>query len=114
MIVHSGQLSEEAAEANNKLIRNIRREHTRKNSRLNTMSDLFHLLMVASDPLISSMRKPLTKKQPRLLTEEVSKLLKRTAEVGDREIITDDEEVEEDSDEQFFNFVYNEDLYNEA
>lgn len=53
--------------------------------------------MVASDPLISSMRKSLTKKQPKILTKEVSKLLQKNGEDEANLSKTDD-----DSDEEWF------------
>lgn len=49
-----GMLSEEALESRNKDFRNIRESHTRKMSREKTMHDLFHYLLLSSDPLISS------------------------------------------------------------
>lgn len=50
-----GMLSEEALESRNKDFRNIRENHTRKMSREKTMYDLFHYLLLSSDPLISSL-----------------------------------------------------------
>ena len=50
-----GMMSEEAAEAANKRLRQYRLRHTRKDSRVHTMSDLLGYLMVASDPMISSL-----------------------------------------------------------
>nr|XP_012152960.1 PREDICTED: uncharacterized protein LOC105664170 [Megachile rotundata] len=49
-----GMFSEEAIEARNKDFRNIRRDHTRKFSRLETLTDLFQTLLYTSDILISS------------------------------------------------------------
>ena len=49
-----GMMSEEAAEATNKRVRQFRLRHTRKDTRLHTMSDLFGYLLVASDPQLSS------------------------------------------------------------
>ena len=51
-----GMMSEEAAEARHKDLRVFRLRHTRKDSRLHTMSDLLGRLLVTSDPLISSLR----------------------------------------------------------
>lgn len=51
-----GQLSEEAQEARNKDYKHIREHLTRKNSRLNTNTDLLNMLLVSSDPYISSIR----------------------------------------------------------
>ncbi|KAF0295491.1 hypothetical protein FJT64_006415 [Amphibalanus amphitrite] len=50
-----GTMSEEAAEAANKRLRQYRLRHTRKDSRVHTMSDLLGYMMVASDPLVSSL-----------------------------------------------------------
>lgn len=49
-----GMLSEEALECRNKDLRYIREGHARKTSRENTMYDLFHYLLLSSDPIISS------------------------------------------------------------
>ena len=61
-----GQLSEEAAEAYNKEYRLMRRDHTRKNSRINTNTDLLNMLLVSSDPYVSSIRKTTIKKEKNL------------------------------------------------
>ena len=47
-----GLLSEEPSEANNKKIRYFREKLTRKFTRKQTMTDLFHRLLYCSDPLI--------------------------------------------------------------
>lgn len=49
-----GMFSEEALEARNKDFRRYREFHTRKFSRVQTMTDLFNTLLFSSDPLISS------------------------------------------------------------
>ena len=49
-------MSEEAAEALHKVVRRFRQHHTRKDSRLLTMTDLFRRLLVMSDPVVSSLR----------------------------------------------------------
>ena len=49
-----GMMSEEAAEAMNKRVRQYRLRHTRKDTRLHTISDLLGYLLVASDPILSS------------------------------------------------------------
>lgn len=56
-----GQLIEEAQEARNKDLRNYRKRNTRKNSRIDTNSDLLTMLLVSSDPVIASYRKPVKK-----------------------------------------------------
>lgn len=58
-----GQLSEEALEARHKEIRKIRLGHTRKMSRIKTNTDLIKMLLITSDPEISSKRKQVTQKR---------------------------------------------------
>jgi hypothetical protein len=48
-----GLTSEEASEANNKILRHVRLFHSRKSSWANHLSDLFHRIMDVSDPVIS-------------------------------------------------------------
>lgn len=57
-----GHLSEEALEARHKEIRKNRLGHTRKTSRIHSNQDLLNILLITSDPLISSLRKTTTKK----------------------------------------------------
>ncbi|XP_025406345.1 uncharacterized protein LOC112680462, partial [Sipha flava] len=52
-----GQLSEEAQEARNKDFRNIRQNSTRQINRILQNEDLGHMLLVSSDPYISSLKK---------------------------------------------------------
>lgn len=65
MLKHSSQVaaklelaielySEEALEAQNKEIRSARLHHTAKTSRINTMRNQFHNLLIRTDPIISS------------------------------------------------------------
>ncbi|XP_050530607.1 uncharacterized protein LOC126899604 [Daktulosphaira vitifoliae] len=89
-----GQLSEEAAEANNKEYKKFREHHTRKNTRYNTNEDLIHMLLVASDPYLSSIRK-LPKKPIRELTDDVMSLLI----LPDTEIEEENYEPSDDDDE---------------
>ena len=49
-------ISQEAAEARHKDLQVYRLRHTRKDSPLHTMSDLFDHLLITSNPLISSLR----------------------------------------------------------
>lgn len=51
-----GQFSEEAQEARNKDYRRFREDHTRKFSRVKANEDLIHLLLITSDPFITSIR----------------------------------------------------------
>lgn len=69
-----GELSKEAAESCNKLVRQFRRDNTRKMSRVVTNTDLMHRHLLNSDPFISSLRK-LPKKTKTLLSVEVLNLL---------------------------------------
>lgn len=55
-ILPLGELSEEAQESRNKDYRKFRLSNTRKNSRINQNNDLFSMLLVSSDPAISSLR----------------------------------------------------------
>ena len=69
-----GMMSEEAAESLNKCICEFRLKHTRKDSRLHTMSDMFGYLLVASDPVLSSVgqqerRRKYARRQGTLLPE---------------------------------------------
>ena len=57
-----GQLSEEAQEARNKDFKNYRESFSRKMSRTKTNEDVLHLLLITSDPFISSLRKKSKKK----------------------------------------------------
>lgn len=52
-----GQLSEEAQEARNKEFKRYREYFSRKMSRTKTNEDILHLLLITSDPLVTSMRK---------------------------------------------------------
>lgn len=84
------QLSEEAQEAKNKDIKHFRENHTRKTSREDINSDIFHRLLLSSDPLISSTREVKTKRQK--LHQSVKNLL-----------IIDDSETESEPEEQSSN-----------
>ena len=57
-----GQLFEEAQEWRDKDIKRYRDNFSRKCSRESTMTDLFHWLLMSSDPLISSLKVDLPKK----------------------------------------------------
>lgn len=74
-IVPIGQLSEEVQEARHKEVRRYREHHTRKVSRPKMVEDLFHLLLVSSDPLIKTMRRTFTSKELDLF-QETNELLK--------------------------------------
>lgn len=65
----TGQLFEEAAEACNKEYNRLKLHHTRKSSRINTNTDLFQMMLVSYDPIISSLQKQGKKKMYELLSE---------------------------------------------
>nr|XP_054760569.1 uncharacterized protein LOC129266800 [Lytechinus pictus] len=69
-----GMMSEEAQEARNKDNKIYRRMHARKTSRTDTMSDVFHRLMVTGDIVISS--KSLRVQQSQPLPPDVQSMLK--------------------------------------
>ena len=56
-LVPIGQLSEEAQECRHKELKKFREKHSRKCSRKATMEDVFHHLLITSDPYINSFRK---------------------------------------------------------
>lgn len=73
-ILPIGQLSEEAQEARNKDLKNFRRSHTRKYSRQATNEDLLHLLLVSSDPYITTLR-PLPRRSRNRFSADVLQML---------------------------------------
>ena len=71
-----GAYSEEAQEANNKIIRNARLNHSCKISRINTMRNQFSHLLIRTDPVISSISfKKCKSYGGKPLDEDVVKLL---------------------------------------
>ncbi|XP_070513010.1 uncharacterized protein [Cardiocondyla obscurior] len=70
-----GQLSEEAAEAQNKDFKRFRQYNTRKCSRLLTNEDIMHKLLISSDPYITSIRRSWIKKI-KTIDPEAENLLK--------------------------------------
>ena len=89
-----GLTNEEAGEGNNKILRHIRLYHSRKNSWLDGMADLYHRLMDLSDPVILEITKKKTNfnKRKHLSEEITSLLLCPEFSVGSTE-----EELDEDS-----------------
>lgn len=69
-----GMLGEDAQESQHKDLRYYREHNTRKISRYHTNLDLFHTLLLSSDPLISSIRLLPTKKE-NILNRDVLDLL---------------------------------------
>ena len=53
-VLPSGYFGEEASEARNKFYKRDREFHTRRNSRINNLEDIFNRAMDTSDPVISS------------------------------------------------------------
>ncbi|KAG5868352.1 hypothetical protein JTB14_036718 [Gonioctena quinquepunctata] len=70
-----GLLSENAQKSKNEAIKTYRQGYTRKFFREQTTEDLFHQLLVSSDPYITSMQK-LPQKKSRTYPEDVMMLLK--------------------------------------
>lgn len=70
-----GQLSEDVLEASHKCYKTIRQYHSRKTSRIHTNTDILHMLLVASDPVISAHRRA-TKIYKKPFPQEVLNLLK--------------------------------------
>lgn len=70
-----GQLSEEAQEARNKDCRRFREHHTRKRSRIATNTDLLHMLLLTSDPLINSLREVPVKRLNKLPAEVLDMII---------------------------------------
>ena len=56
-IIPIGQSSEEAQEARNKDFKKYRENYLRKISKEKTNEDILHMLLISSDPLVSSLRK---------------------------------------------------------
>lgn len=69
-----GQMSEEAQEASNKLIKKYRQDYARKRSRESTMCDVFNRLLLSSDPYVSSVRK-VPRKNKKSLSREACQLI---------------------------------------
>ena len=71
-LVPIGQLGEEAQESRNKDIKRYREFHARKFSRIENLEDIFHSLLVSSDPFISGMKKLSLKKLRQYPSEVLS------------------------------------------
>lgn len=70
-----GELSEEAQETKNKQYREFRLKHTRKCSRTDQNTDLLKMLLISSDPLISSLRHNAGKGLQKQFTTDLEDLL---------------------------------------
>ena len=94
-----GQLTEEASEARNKEFRKFQSQHTRKVTRIASNTDLIHILLVSSDPYISSLRK-LWVGSKLTYNKEVQEMFEETdAEQEDAIDKDEEDEDEEDSDD---------------
>ena len=90
-------MSEDAQEARNKDVKNYRENFSRKFSRTATMEDVFHRLLVTSDPFISSLSK-IYPQQKKSLSTEALKLLSCENVIVNDCISEDDSESAEESD----------------
>lgn len=106
-ILPLGMLSEEGAEARNKYYKRDRLMHSRKNSRINTMHDLFCRQLDASDPMISEFgrKNRLLNQAKRTLPTEVTQLFQKS----DNETMQDDLEIDDtmSEDELLLNGTFN-------
>lgn len=109
MLLPIGMLSEEPQESRNKELKRFREHHTRKISRTATNMDLLHLLLVTSDPVISSLRKPIQTKRITLTGDmlallsaaDIPSLLKQTAFSSGDNLSCGNEPSDDDSDSVF-------------
>jgi len=72
-----GMFSDESQECRNKDVRNFREHRCRKMSRVVTNTDLLHILLTSSDPVISSLRPSTRPKVNQEITKEMFSLLKK-------------------------------------
>lgn len=104
-IVPIGSLSEEASEARNKDFRRFREHHSRKKSRQASNEDILNMLIVSSDPLISSTRPKLNVHKRQTYFKETLELLNLQDQEAPTEfievmsIVEPDSEVDSDGDE---------------
>lgn len=90
-----GMLSEEAQEARNKDFRKFREHKSRKISRTDTMKDVFNMMMITSDPFISTIRT-----SPRKRKQKMKKAVRYLIDgTPDEEDETDEEEKTDDEEE---------------
>lgn len=84
-----GLMTEEAQEACNKLIKNLRQDFTRKISRTATMTDLMNRLLLSSDPYISSDRKLPAKRKSELSDDAIELLVAEQLPDDEDEIVSE-------------------------
>jgi hypothetical protein len=88
-----GLLSEEPSEANNRRLRLAKWNHSRRNSRINTFTDMYNRCMDGSDPMVLSyiVEEKLAKRPNRNLPPEVDDLIEEEVFFSDTE--TEDTEM---------------------
>lgn len=94
-IIPIGNLSEDAQEARHKECRRFREHNTRKIGRKQTMEDLFHMLLITSDPCISKLRHFSSKSKQDLPQEALCLVHMRSSNLNENsieEMIESDEE----------------------
>lgn len=102
-ILPIGQLSEDAQESTNKLIKQNRLSFSRKISRVTNIEDVFRRLLATTDPFISTHRKPATKKLKSLLPDAVALLVpvaEGCEDSDDEETDIEDQDLEETTNEE--------------
>lgn len=101
-IVPIGKLSEEASEARNKDFRKYRESHARKTSRVNNNQDILNMLLLSSDPYISSTRPVLNAARRKELSSEALGLISINTEHLETEFVDvsniDPEDTDSDTD----------------
>lgn len=70
-----GQLGEDAQEANHKLLRSYRENHSRKISRVANNEDVFKYLLLASDPIVTKLRPKINTKNQNLPSSVLNLLM---------------------------------------
>jgi hypothetical protein len=94
-----GILSGEAQEARNKDYIRFRRQNTRKTSRIDINTDILHMFLISSDPLITSKSTQNVKKKNNKLCSEAMNLLSNNIETHTiKDIELDSNDSTEDSD----------------
>lgn len=96
-----GTLSEEALEARHKDVKRYIIDNTRKMDRKKRLYDLFRILLVSSDPVVVSYRKP-PKPKTRPLPLECQSLVMEVVDENYNEDKTVDEESEDDDTDEAF------------
>ncbi|KAL4126446.1 hypothetical protein QTP88_010668 [Uroleucon formosanum] len=93
-----GILSEEAQEARNKDYIRFRRQNTRKTSRIDTNTDILHMFLITSDPIITSKSTQNIKEKNNKLCSEAMNLLNDIIETHTtRDLELDSNDSTEDS-----------------